>query len=98
MDPNYRNFSFNVVFSSCSILSDKEIEWIKGVKMWDIIVNSSDVSPDSVQRNVFFWSEGDPCPQPAQLNASVLEPCKFLKGYDYFAVRIKILVKSFYSI
>ncbi|CAG0924596.1 unnamed protein product [Notodromas monacha] len=28
--------------------------------------------------------EGDPCPQPAQLNTSMMEPCKYLGGYDYF--------------
>lgn len=54
--------------------------------MWDIIVNSTDVAPNSLQRNVFIWREGDPCQQPAQLNASNLEPCTFLKDFDYFAV------------
>ena len=32
------------------------------------------------------FKEGDPCPQPFQLNASQLESCPFLKGYDYFQV------------
>ena len=55
--------------------------------MWDIIVNSSDIPPDSLQRNVFVWNAGDPCPQPVQLNVTHLESCKYLKGFDYFAVR-----------
>lgn len=53
-----------------------------------MIVNATDIEPDSLQKDVFFWSEGDPCPQPAMLNASVLEPCSYLKGYDYFEVRL----------
>lgn len=28
--------------------------------------------------------DGDPCPQPEQLTTSLLEPCEYLKGYDYF--------------
>ena len=40
-----------------------------------------------LQDNLFFWVNGNPCPQPGQLNASTLEPCPFLKGYDYFQVR-----------
>lgn len=54
--------------------------------MWDIIVNSTDTKPDYLQRDVFFWVHGDPCPQPMQLNASQLEPCMYLSGYDYFEV------------
>lgn len=55
--------------------------------MYDVIVNATDIQPDELQENVFFWAEGDPCPQPAQLKASDLEPCSYLKGYDYFEVR-----------
>merc|ERR1712130_691115 len=36
------------------------------------------------QENVFLWKTGDPCPQPHQLNATLMDPCMFLKGYDYF--------------
>ena len=38
------------------------------------------------QGEVFQWSSGDPCQQPLQLNASNLEHCPYLKGYDYFQV------------
>lgn len=63
----------------------KEIEDLKKVTFWDIIVNSTLVGPDEIQRNVFKFTEGDPCPQPLQLNASLLEPCSYLQGYDYFS-------------
>lgn len=52
-----------------------------------MIVNSTNIDPDVIQRNVFFWVEGDPCPQPMQLNISIMEPCKVIGGYDYFEVR-----------
>lgn len=28
--------------------------------------------------------DGDPCPQAEQLNATMMEPCIHLKGFDYF--------------
>ncbi|XP_018323659.1 dual oxidase isoform X2 [Agrilus planipennis] len=66
------------------IFTREEISQIKEIKLWDIIVNSTDILPTDIQENVFFWNNGDPCPQPEQLNASSLEPCKMLSGYDYF--------------
>nr|XP_018912484.1 PREDICTED: dual oxidase isoform X2 [Bemisia tabaci] len=67
-----------------NIFTEEEIADLRRVTLWDVIVNSTDVPPDAIQKNVFFWNDGDPCPQPAQLNASQLEPCSYLKGYDYF--------------
>ncbi|KAL1137627.1 hypothetical protein AAG570_009323 [Ranatra chinensis] len=66
------------------IFTIEEIEELRKITLWDVIVNGTDISPEMLQKNVFFWSNGDPCPQPAQLNASDLEPCSYLKGYDYF--------------
>lgn len=66
------------------IFTKEEIEAIRNIRLWDIIVNSTSIRHDQLQRNVFTWHDGDPCPQPYQLNASLLEPCKYLKGYDYF--------------
>ncbi|CAL4074334.1 unnamed protein product [Meganyctiphanes norvegica] len=62
-----------------------EIEEIRKVKLWDIIVNASNVSPDEIQRDVFFHKEGDICPQPLQLNASEMVDCLQLTGFDYFS-------------
>lgn len=68
------------------MFSEEEIEELRKVSLWDVIVNSTKIHPNAVQQNVFFWNEGDPCPQPMQLNTSLLEPCKHLSGYDYFEV------------
>ncbi|XP_058806177.1 dual oxidase isoform X1 [Phymastichus coffea] len=66
------------------IFTKSEIEDIKRVSLWDIITNTTDISPDAIQRQVFSWKDGDPCPQPYQLNSSILEPCMPLQRYDYF--------------
>lgn len=68
------------------IFTEEEIAEIRKINLWDIIVNSTDIQSGEIQRNVFSWNDGDPCRQPIQLNTSLLEPCKYLKGYDYFEV------------
>lgn len=72
-------------YTYCRIFSKNEIAEIRKITMWDIIVNSTDIKPNDIQRNVFRWVDGDPCPQPMQLNATELEPCSYLQGYDYFS-------------
>ena len=44
----------------------------------------TNISRGDIQENVFFHKEGDPCPQREQLNATMMEPCMYLKGFDYF--------------
>lgn len=77
------------------IFSEEEVEEIRKYTLWDIIVNSTEINPGDLQKDVFRWREGDPCPQPVQLNTSLLEPCKYLKGFDYFEVNLlKISIKT----
>ena len=52
------------------IFTPSEIEEIRRIKLWDIIVNATSIKPDEIQKNVFFWMDSDPCPQPRQLNSS----------------------------
>ncbi|PSN44387.1 Dual oxidase [Blattella germanica] len=66
------------------IFTEEEIEQIRNIRLYDVIVNSSGIKPKEIQKHVFFWVKGDPCPQPVQLNTSLLEPCRYLQGYDYF--------------
>lgn len=66
------------------IFTSEEIDEIKKITLWDIIVNSTSIHPGEVQKNVFVFKESDPCPQPFQLNASALESCMNLGTYDYF--------------
>ncbi|XP_053211640.1 dual oxidase-like isoform X2 [Panonychus citri] len=66
------------------IFSTDEIEEIRKIRFWDILVNATGIPPPAIQKDVFRFQEGDPCPQPGQLNSSQLEPCIILKGWDYF--------------
>ncbi|CAL1286457.1 unnamed protein product [Larinioides sclopetarius] len=66
------------------IFSESEVSEIRSITLWDVLVNTTGIEPDAIQRNVFTWAEGDPCPQPKQLVSADLEPCLMLSGYDYF--------------
>ena len=69
-----------------SILTEEEVEEIKSLSLAEIIKQVTSIADDDIQNQVFEWKEGDPCAQPLQLNASNLEHCPYLKGYDYFQV------------
>lgn len=71
------------------IFNKQEIEELRRITLWDIIVNSTAIGPDDIQKDVFHWNDGNPCPQPYQLNATKLPPCKYLRGYDYFEVGLR---------
>lgn len=66
------------------IFTKEEIAEIRKLTLWDIIVNSTSIKPGEIQKNVFLFHETDPCPQPFQLNTSLLEPCNNLGTHDYF--------------
>jgi len=64
--------------------TQEEIEEIRKIKLWDILVNSTSIPWHGIQRNLFKFQDGDPCPQPGQLNSSLLEPCLILTSWNYF--------------
>ncbi|UYV75198.1 bli-3 [Cordylochernes scorpioides] len=66
------------------LFTKAEVAEIRNITLWDVIVNSTDVPADAVQKQVFAWQEGDPCPQPFQLRGADLEPCMILGGFHYF--------------
>ncbi|XP_065342525.1 dual oxidase [Cloeon dipterum] len=66
------------------IFTKEEIKQIKKISLYDVIINSTSIQPDEIQKDVFFFREGDPCPQNEQLTPDKLENCKYLRGYDYF--------------
>lgn len=71
--------------SENGIFTPEEIQEIKKIRMWDILVNSTSIPVEAIQRQVFLFRDSDPCPQPGQLNSSVLESCLILPGWDYFS-------------
>ncbi|XP_043219093.1 dual oxidase-like [Amphibalanus amphitrite] len=66
------------------VFSKDEVETIRKVRLYDIILATTNISRLDIQEKVFFHTADDPCPQPLQLNASLMEPCRFLSGHDYF--------------
>ena len=62
----------------------EEIEEIRKIRLWDIIVNTTSVPPDAIQKDVFLFQKDDPCPQPRQMTSKVLENCLVLAGWNYF--------------
>lgn len=71
---------------SCRIFTAEEILEIKNTTLYDIIISSTSIQPDEIQKKVFYFKDGDPCPQREQLSPDMLEHCKYLRGYDYFEV------------
>lgn len=67
-----------------NIFSQSEVNDIKKIKLYDVLLAASELQAGVVQKSMFVWKEGDPCPQPVQLNSSMMEPCLMLEGYDYF--------------
>lgn len=74
-----------LIRSSClDLFSKDEIEEIKRIRLWDILVNTTSIPANAVQRNVFQFTDGSPCPQPSQIRSTMLEPCLIHAGWDYF--------------
>ncbi|XP_068459768.1 dual oxidase 2 isoform X3 [Clinocottus analis] len=66
------------------LFTDEEIELIRNVTFHDVLIAVTSAGTTDIQNNVFFWTDGDPCPQPAQLNASMLHPCTNATKLNYF--------------
>uniref|UniRef100_A0A8C7Z9T9 NAD(P)H oxidase (H2O2-forming) n=1 Tax=Oryzias sinensis TaxID=183150 RepID=A0A8C7Z9T9_9TELE len=66
------------------LFTDKEIKEIRNVNYRDVLLAVTSADATDIQENVFFWKDGDPCPQPAQLEASMLYPCTNATKLNYF--------------
>ncbi|XP_023933585.1 dual oxidase-like [Lingula anatina] len=66
------------------LFNSSEIEQIKNTTLYDVILKVTNIQPGEIQRNVFFWNEGDPCPQPKQLNISDMAQCNDNLTHDFF--------------
>ena len=64
------------------LFTDDEVAALRKLKLSDIIHAVTDIRKGDIQKNVFMWQQGDPCPQPHQLNATEMDPCMFLKGIN----------------
>ncbi|XP_033823421.2 dual oxidase 1 [Periophthalmus magnuspinnatus] len=66
------------------LFTDEEIQIIRNTTFHDVIVAVTSSGSTDIQENVFFWTNGDPCPQPTQLTASALQPCTNATKLNYF--------------
>ncbi|CAJ0580698.1 unnamed protein product, partial [Mesorhabditis spiculigera] len=49
------------------IFNAEEIQRIHSISLRDIIKATTNIDASMLQENVFFWKDGDPCPQPFQV-------------------------------
>lgn len=69
------------------LLTQKEINEIKSLKFSDIlkkVTNHLDDKETAFQENVFYFRNGDPCPQHNKVLLKDLEKCSEHENYDYF--------------
>lgn len=66
------------------LFTEEEINIIRNRTFHDVIVAVTDAEEEDIQKNVFFWRNGDRCEQPKQLTESDLEPCTPISTMNYF--------------
>ncbi|XP_058397472.1 dual oxidase 1 isoform X6 [Diceros bicornis minor] len=66
------------------LFSEEEITEIRNTSLQDVLVAVTNVDPSALQPSVFFWHDGDPCPQPRQLSTEGLPACAPPVMRDYF--------------
>ncbi|KAJ8340756.1 hypothetical protein SKAU_G00353890 [Synaphobranchus kaupii] len=62
----------------------EEVQAIRRTTFHDVVLAVTSAQSGDIQNNVFLWMEGDPCPQPEQVNATTLHPCINGTSRDYF--------------
>ncbi|KAJ8002561.1 hypothetical protein DPEC_G00160180 [Dallia pectoralis] len=66
------------------MFTSEELMAIRNTSFHDVIVAVTEAEAADIQRAVFFWSHGDPCPQPSQVTTSDLHPCTNATKLSYF--------------
>ncbi|XP_031418173.2 dual oxidase 2 [Clupea harengus] len=66
------------------LFTEEEILSIRNTTYYDVIIAVTSAEFGDIQKDVFFWKNGDPCPQPGQLKASDLPPCPPASSMDFF--------------
>ncbi|KAL0968670.1 hypothetical protein UPYG_G00269980 [Umbra pygmaea] len=61
-----------------------ELQMIKNTSFHDVLVAVTMAESGDIQREVFFWRTGDPCPQPSQVTSSELHSCTNVTKLNYF--------------
>uniref|UniRef100_A0A8C8C430 NAD(P)H oxidase (H2O2-forming) n=2 Tax=Oncorhynchus tshawytscha TaxID=74940 RepID=A0A8C8C430_ONCTS len=66
------------------LFTAEELQALRNTTFHDVIAAVTSAEPEDIQRKVFFWRDGDPCPQPSQVTISELHPCTNATKLNYF--------------
>ncbi|RXN27667.1 dual oxidase 1-like protein [Labeo rohita] len=66
------------------LFTEEEIQAIRNTTFHDVLLHVTSAEEGDIQKNVFFWMNGDPCPQPQPITASDLHPCTKASSMSYF--------------
>uniref|UniRef100_A0A9J8CMZ9 NAD(P)H oxidase (H2O2-forming) n=1 Tax=Cyprinus carpio carpio TaxID=630221 RepID=A0A9J8CMZ9_CYPCA len=66
------------------LFTEEEIQAIRNTTFHDVLLDVTSAEEGDIQKNVFFWVNGDPCPQPQPIRASDLHPCTNASSMSYF--------------
>ncbi|VDM76678.1 unnamed protein product, partial [Strongylus vulgaris] len=66
------------------LFNDTEIQMIRNITLRDIIRATTEINDSWLQNDVFYFHDGDPCPQPFQVNETGLEQCIPFMRFDHF--------------
>uniref|UniRef100_A0A674EPN0 NAD(P)H oxidase (H2O2-forming) n=1 Tax=Salmo trutta TaxID=8032 RepID=A0A674EPN0_SALTR len=66
------------------LFTAEELQAIRNTTFHDVITAVTSAEAEDIQRRVFFWKDGDPCPQPSQVTTSELHPCTNATKLNYF--------------
>ncbi|XP_078735605.1 dual oxidase 1-like [Lampetra fluviatilis] len=67
------------------MFTDTDVETVRGTRFSSVLRAAMMIDENSVQEEVFFWRNGDPCEQPKQLRVEDLEVCTPPQTIDYFS-------------
>ncbi|KAA0724256.1 Dual oxidase 1 [Triplophysa tibetana] len=66
------------------LFSEEEIQAIRNTTFHDVLLDVTSAKEGDIQKNVFFWVNDDPCPQPEPMKASDLYPCTQATSMSFF--------------
>lgn len=66
------------------LFTEEEIQAILNTTFHDVLLDVTSAEEGDIQKNVFFWVNGDPCPQPQPITSSDLHPCTKASSMSYF--------------
>ncbi|XP_055048116.2 dual oxidase 1 [Misgurnus anguillicaudatus] len=66
------------------LFSEEEIQDIRNTTFHDVLIHVTSAQEGDIQKNVFFWVNGDPCPQTEPIRDTDLHPCTKATSMSYF--------------